>query len=127
MSDVVNSRPVNTRKILLVDDDPTVVATYRQMLLLHDYSVRAVTDAEAGLREAFIYRPDAILLDLRMPLADGLAFLRRLRERERPARTPVAIVTGDYLIDDSVATALHDLGAVIHFKPLWLDDLVDVV
>src|ERR1700704_6147965 len=98
-----------TRKILLVDDDPTVVATYRQMLLLNDYSVRAVTDAEAGLREAFTYRPDVILLDLRMPLTDGLTFLRRLRDQELPARTPVAIVTGDYLIDDSVTAALHDL------------------
>jgi CheY-like chemotaxis protein len=40
------------------------------------------------------------VLDLQMPVADGLAFLRRLREHE-PASTPVAIA-GDYLIDDAL-------------------------
>ena len=115
------------RKILLVDDDPTVLVTYSRMLGLHDFDVHTAMDAERGLLKAFSYRPDAILLDLRMPLADGLAFLRRLREREKPARTPVAIVTGDYLIDEAVTKELNELGAIVHFKPLWLEDLVDVV
>ncbi len=69
--------------------------------------------------------PDAIILDLRMPLIDGLGFLRRLRERcAQSARTPVAIVTGDYFLDDAVSTELRELGAELRFKPLWLEDLV---
>ena len=36
----------------------------------------------------------------------------------------MAIVTGDYLLDDSVSTELRELGAELRFKPLWLDDLV---
>jgi len=37
---------------------------------------------------------------------------------------PVAIVTGDYFLDDSVSTELRELGAELRFKPLWLEDLV---
>ena len=36
----------------------------------------------------------------------------------------MAIVTGDYFLDDSVSTELKKLGAELKFKPLWLDDLV---
>jgi len=44
--------------------------------------------------------------------------------RDDQRATPVAIVTGDYLLDDSVSTELRELGAELRFKPLWLDDLV---
>jgi len=81
-------------------------------------------NAEGGLREARATPPDAIILDLRMPLVDGLAFLRRLRAIDQYARTPVAIVTGDYFLDDRTSAELRSLGAQLKFKPLWLEDLV---
>jgi len=59
-----------------------------------------------------------------MPLVDGLGFLRRLRSREAQRSTPVAIVTGDYFLDDTVSNELRELGAELRFKPLWLEDLV---
>ena len=67
------------------------------------------------------------ILDLRMPLVDGLGFLRKLRAHDDQRATPVAIVTGDYLLDDSVSTELRELGAELRFKPLWLAELVDLV
>jgi two-component system response regulator MprA len=96
------------------------------MLVLEGYNVRAAVSAEAGLREAEAAHPDAILLDLRMPMVDGLAFLRRLREKENQQKTPVAIVTGDYFLDDTMSSELHGLGAEVFFKPLWIEDLVRI-
>jgi CheY-like chemotaxis protein len=112
--------------VLIVDDDPSTTKTFAHMLKLEGYDVRTALDAETGLREAEVSHPDAILLDLRMPLVDGLAFLRRLRAREDQRQTPVAIVTGDYFIDDVVSNELRGLGADLHFKPLWLEDLVRI-
>ena len=66
-------------KILIVDDDEGVTQTFARMLRLEGYQVRTAMNAETGLREAEHSRPDAIILDLRMPLVDGLGFLRRLR------------------------------------------------
>ena len=99
--------------------------SFAQMLQLEGYRVLTALDAESGLREATTHAPDAILLDLRMPLVDGLAFLRLLRAQG--CQTPVAIVTGNYLIDDRVVQELNQLGAQIHFKPLWVEDLVTLV
>jgi DNA-binding response OmpR family regulator len=94
------------------------------MLELEGYAVRTAMNAEVGLREAREHHPDAIILDLRMPLMDGLGFLRRLRAHHDQQRTPVAIVTGDYFLDDNVSTELRQLGAELKFKPMWLEDLV---
>ena len=80
--------------------------------------------AEKGLVEAEENHPDAIILDLRMPLVDGLGFLRRLRSQDDHRATPVAIVTGDYFLEDAVSNELQALGAELRFKPLWLEDLV---
>ena len=113
-----------TATILIVDDDEGVTQTFARMLRLEGYHVHTAITAETGLRQAERSHPDAIILDLRMPLVDGLGFLRRLRAFEHRRNTPVAIVTGDYFLDDSVSNELRELGAELRFKPLWLEDLV---
>ena len=113
-----------TAKILIVDDDEGVTQTFARMLRLEGYQVRTAVSAENGLREAEQSHPDAIILDLRMPLVDGLGFLRRLRAQDDQRSVPVAIVTGDYFLDDTVSNELRELGAELRFKPLWLEDLV---
>ena len=110
--------------ILIVDDDEAVTQTFARMLRMEGFSVRTAINAESGLTEAAKNHPDAIILDLRMPLVDGLGFLKRLRATEGQHHTPVAIVTGDYFLDDQVSTELRQLGAELKFKPLWLEDLV---
>jgi len=107
-----------------VDDDLAAVDTFAQALRLEGYEVRTALSAESGLRAVETSRPDAILVDLRMPIANGVEFLRRLRADEGHRDTPVAVVTGDYALDDTIATDLHRLGARVAFKPLWLAELV---
>ena len=107
-----------------MDDDEGVTTTFARMLRLEGFDVRTALNGEMGLLEASQSRPDAIILDLRMPLVDGLRFLRRLRADNEQRDVPVAIVTGDYFMDDDVAAELRHLGAEVKFKPLWLDDLV---
>jgi DNA-binding response OmpR family regulator len=119
----LSSTPI-TATILIVDDDEGVTTTFARMLRLEGYQVHTAVNAETGLRQAERNHPDAIILDLRMPLVDGLGFLRRLRTFDKQRETPVAIVTGDYFLDDSVSTELRELGAELRFKPLWLEDLV---
>ena len=117
------SHPI-TAKILIVDDDENVTQTFASMLRLEGYQVRTAITAENGLRVAEESRPDAIILDLRMPLVDGLGFLRRLRAKDEQRLTPVAIVTGDYFLEDEISNELRQLGAELRFKPMWLEDLV---
>jgi DNA-binding response OmpR family regulator len=110
--------------ILVVDDDAGVTQTFARMLRIEGFNVLTAMTADTGLHQVTGKLPDAVILDLRMPLVDGLVFLRRFREQKNHRGTPVAIVTGDYFLDDRVYAEIGELGAELIFKPLWLEDLV---
>lgn len=114
----------STATILIVDDDEGVTQTFARMLRLEGYEVRTAFSAETGLKAADDRRPDAIILDLRMPIVDGLGFLRQLRSKAELQDVPVAIVTGDYFLDDEISNELRELRAELRYKPLWLEDLI---
>jgi CheY-like chemotaxis protein len=80
--------------------------------------------AEAGMEIADSVAPDAIILDMRMPITNGLQFLRLIRTKPHLVEVPVAIVTGDYFLADAIQNELRSLGASIRFKPMYLEDLL---
>ena len=110
--------------VLVVDDDPGVTQTFARILQLGGYGVLTAANGKTALRQVRQVHPDAVLLDLRMPIVDGLAFLRSLRAQEPDRQTPVGIITGDYSLDGEMQRELCRLGASVHFKPIWLDDLL---
>jgi CheY-like chemotaxis protein len=121
-----DSNLANSRTVLVVDDDLATVELYTRMLRPEGFTVIPTTTGEEGLRQFAQQPADVILLDLRMPDIDGLEFLRLLR-RSATRRPAVAMITGDYFLDDSIIAQVRALGAELHFKPLWVDDIVGIV
>ena len=113
--------------ILIIDDDETTRQTFQLMLVDEGYKVHSAATPEEELAQASSDPPDAVLLDLHMPLINGLEWLRLLRAAPGERAVPVAIVTGDYFLDEDVARELKTLGARIYFKPLWDSDLKRLV
>jgi CheY-like chemotaxis protein len=111
-------------RVLIVDDDVSVTDTFSRMLRLEGYEVWAALSADEGLGLAQAHHPNAVILDLRMPLTSGLQFLRAIRAIPGLTNTPVAIVTGDYYLDDAQSNEIRSLGAELRYKPLWLEELV---
>lgn len=118
---------VRDASILIVEDDPGAAEAFEHMLKAEGYGIRVILDAESALVEIARAVPAAVLVDLHLPIIDGLEFLRRLRATSRHAHIPVAVVTGDYLVDERVARELQVLGTQIYFKPLWEEDLIRIV
>ena len=114
-------------RVLIVDDDETVLKMLARALSLEGYDVRTAATSIEGLNEAErTPPPDVILLDLRMPFVNGIGFLYRLRAQAGHEHTPVAIITGDSALDDSAMAELFALEAELVFKPLHLDDALNV-
>ena len=111
-------------RILIVDDDRSVADTFSRLLTLEGFEVATALEPGLGLELADSIAPDAIILDLRMPLISGLQFLRAIRSRPHLSGTPVAIVTGDYFLSDALQEEVATLGATLRFKPMWVEDLV---
>ena len=78
-------------RILIIDDQEEVRDAFSRALALDGYATRAAESADSGMQAVEAMEPDAILLDLMMPMVNGLGFLRRLRETHR--RTPVVVIT----------------------------------
>ncbi|MEU3874766.1 MULTISPECIES: response regulator transcription factor [Streptomyces] len=106
--------------ILVVDDDPDVRAAVADGLAVEGYTVREAPDGLAALSAVAAAPPDALVLDLAMPVLDGLAVCRRLRELGD--RTPVLVLTARDAVSDRVAGL--DAGADDYLvKPFALDEL----
>jgi len=102
-------------KILVIDDETLVRQSFRDYLEDLDYQVIEAENGRLGLDLFFREHPDLVLVDLRMPLVDGIEVLHQVKSRV-PA-TPVIVVSGTGVIADAVE-ALH-LGADDYLlKPL---------
>jgi DNA-binding response OmpR family regulator len=112
-------------RILIVDDDLAVSETFARMLRLDGHQAFTVDTATLALERVREGPVDALILDMRMPGAGGLDFLRRLRADARLRTMPVGIVTGDYFLKDDVLAELGALGATVRYKPLWMADLTE--
>ena len=113
-----------TASILIVDDDRSVVDTFSRLLKLEGFNVSSALDPAVGLELAHQLAPQAIILDMRMPLISGIQFLRQVRSRGPLSGIPVAIVTGDCFLPEELERELTELGATLRFKPMWAEDLV---
>ena len=113
-------------RVLIIDDDELTTSTFAQMLRLEGHEVLTQQNAVVALEEITRFRPDAIIVDLHMPVMDGLTFITNLRSRPLTRSTPVAMVTGDYAMSQTVCDQLNAMAVTLCFKPLWLDDLVEL-
>ena len=114
------------QKILVVDDDATLVQALRLRLLANNYDIAVACDGYAAVATAQKERPDLILLDLGLPAGDGFVVLERLRHRANLTGVPVIILSARDP-DSSEERALL-AGATAYFqKPADNDELLQVI
>jgi DNA-binding response OmpR family regulator len=68
-------------RVLVVEDDEEIVQVLQRSLRLEGYEVRASLDGASALADADSFSPDLVVLDLGLPLVDGIDVARELRER----------------------------------------------
>ena len=111
-------------RVLIINDDAKVTETFSRILRLEGHEVWAAASPDGGLALAQTHRPHAVIVDLRIPLADALRVLRAVRSIPGMSTTPVAIVTGDYALGAAQLADIRALGAELRHRPVWLEELL---
>lgn len=97
-------------KLLLIEDDITLVKMYQRKFTSDGYEVDVAFDGMEGLQKATETKPDLILLDIMLPKLDGLALFKKMRSQPNTFRTPVILLT-NFGQEDAVFECFK-LGAV---------------
>ena len=79
-----------SRKVLIAEDEPNIVASLEFLLRQSNYEVRVARDGEEALREVERFAPHLVLLDVMMPRTSGFEVCRRIRGN--PALRHVKVV-----------------------------------
>jgi two-component system OmpR family response regulator len=108
-------------RVLVVDDESSITDLLSMALRYEGWRIRSTREGQDALRVAREFRPDAVVLDLSVPDADGPAVLARLR-RELPD-VPVLFMTGKDAVEERIA-GLTAGGDDFVTKPFGLEEMV---
>lgn len=87
-------------RVLLVDDDEATLDVLEFSLALEGHEVLRASDGQQGVELARLRRPDLIILDMMMPIMDGLDSARALREDLATRDIPIVMLTARALEQD---------------------------
>ena len=115
-----------SKKILVVDDEPSMIKAVRYILEDNGYAVIGASTGEECIERAREEAPDIILLDVLLAGSSGLTICRRLKDDDKTKNIPVILVTA--LLGDSIQGEGAGCGAAhVISKPYDPDDLLWII
>lgn len=111
-------------KILVVDDDVSLRAMFCEMLEAEGYEVETATNGRDALQQLDSHPVEAALVDMMMPVMDGLELCRKLREVAATSSLPIILMSaGSNVV--SKAREVQATAALV--KPFDMDGLLDLI
>jgi len=112
------------KKILIVEDEEALKMSLRRKFTGEGFEIVEASDGEEGLKVAEAEKPDLILLDIVMPVMDGMTMLKKLRQKKFGQDMPVVLLTN--LADTDEVNQAMELNVFDYLvKSNW--DIEDVV
>lgn len=109
--------------VLLVDDYESNRDLYTEFLRFSRFRVKTACNGQEALERAIELRPDAIVMDLDLPLVDGREATRRLKHHQRTRAIPIIVLTG--YTDDGAQESARAAGCDGFLLKPCLSELVD--
>jgi DNA-binding response OmpR family regulator len=117
---------MSKKQIIVIDDEPETVEMLKQFLELFEFDVTGAMTGTGGMQLAVSGKPDAIILDLMLPDADGYQICRLMRHHPNLANTPILILSARISREDEIKGLSY--GATVYLrKPIDLNKLVEAL
>ena len=108
------------RRVLVVDDDPFLLELIMTRLAIAEYNVRGARDGREALQRLVDFRPEAMVLDINMPVLDGFGVLASMQSQGLTDRTLTMVLTARNAAED--VTKAIQLGAKDYLSKPFKDD-----
>ncbi|MAX81193.1 MAG: hypothetical protein CL843_13595 [Crocinitomicaceae bacterium] len=89
-------------KILLIEDNPVVLETLKDLFEIEDFDVATAENGLEGLKKLSVSNPSLIISDVMMPEMDGFDFLQQLRESHNYKHIPVILLTAKAMNENKI-------------------------
>lgn len=113
-------------KVLVVDDSPSEMAKFRELLSKHDFEIIEANNGELGCQLAIDEQPDVVLMDIVMPEMNGFQATRKIAKGKETSHIPVVIVSTKNQETDRVWGKRQGAKAYLT-KPLTEAELLDAI
>lgn len=94
------------KKIAIIEDDQMLLKALYDILSINNFDVKFAQDGEAGLKLINEFKPDLILLDINMPVMDGITMLKKIREDASLNNMKVVMLT-NYNDDTNISNSMN--------------------
>ncbi len=112
------------KKILLVDDEPTLLGLMRKILKEEGFTVDIAENGETALKKVGTFKPDLVLLDIMMPGMSGVEVCQKMRDDPKTKDIKVVFLTVVPFTSAGV-NVLHEFGALDYItKPTETKELL---
>ena len=116
------------QKILIVEDELAYLKLLKTQLTAKGYTVIEAENGKKGLEKVKSEKPDLILLDIRMPVMDGMTMLDLLRKEDITKKTKVILLTNLEPDDKIISQVITDQPSYYFVKSdIKLDDLLEKI
>lgn len=115
------------KSVLVVDDDDAIRDMVAETLQYEGYAVEVAENGAEALERLRQKQPDAIVLDLMMPVMDGWQFVEALRELDARAEVPIVVMSAAHQLHETADRLLAKGVRAVLAKPFDLDALIGVI
>lgn len=117
-----------SKKVLVAEDSSVIQNLTKKILQIQNYQISSVKNGEQVLKQLENENFDIILMDINMPIMDGMECAKKIRalDDKEKSETPIIAITGNaknYSMDDFKSVGINEYLP----KPLNFDDLVETV
>jgi FixJ family two-component response regulator len=127
MTNINNNNAERPRRILVVDDDPDVISTFKMILEMNGFEVDAYTNPTLALSN---FKPNSyglLLLDVRMPIMNGFELFRKMKSIDSGVEVCFITAFEDYREEFKESFPMLDEAKYFIRKPKAIQDLVNHV
>ncbi len=115
-----------TKKILIVEDTPEALENLKELLIMEGFEIITAENGDEAMYKFYLYTPDVIITDLRMPKMDGLALIQKIKESDQLKNIPIIVFSANDTPEYEVKSL--KLGADVFIKkPCSIEKLLDTI